>query len=247
MMSDHNWVHSTISHEKPAWPVKELSFRKLRNINHDKFEADIMSSALVTNSSSEIEAMAEQYQDTLSNLLDQHAPLTTKIIKVRNMVPWYNDEIKQAKRTRRQLESLTKFPCDHDRFKKQRKIVSQTLQSVKSNYYHTKITECGRDSKSLYSVMNSVLDRGSISSLPSICSVKEIVDSFSTFFTTKVQKIRDDLNHLASTGDFIVTDSCHLMTDHRLSTFKETTDAEIHLIIMRSASKSCSLESQQIC
>ena len=59
MMSDHNWVHSTIRHEKPAWPVKELSFRKLKNINHDKFGADIMSSALVTNSSSEIEAMAE--------------------------------------------------------------------------------------------------------------------------------------------------------------------------------------------
>ena len=80
-----------------------------------------MSSALVTNSSSEIEAMAEQYQDTLSNLLDQHAPLTTKTIKVRNMVPWYNDEIKQVKRTRRQLERrwrLTKLPCDHDRFKK---------------------------------------------------------------------------------------------------------------------------------
>ena len=119
-----------------------------------------MSSALVTNSSSEIEAMAEQYQDTLSNLVDQHAPLTTKTIKVRNMVPWYNDEIKQVKRTRRQPKRRwrpTKLPCDHDRFKKQRKLVSQTLQSVKSNYYHTKITECGRDSKSLYSVMNSLL------------------------------------------------------------------------------------------
>ena len=32
------------------------------------------------------------------------------------------------------------------------------------------------------------------------------------------------------------------MTNHRLSTFKETTDAEIHRIIMRSASKSCSLD-----
>ena len=90
--------------------------------------------------------------------------------------------------------------------------------------------------------MDSLLGRGSISSLPSMSSVKEIVDSFSTFFTTKVQKIRDDLDHLASTGDFIVTDPCHLMTNHRLSTFKETTDAEIHRIIMRSASKSCSLD-----
>ena len=52
MMSDHNWVHSTMSYEHPAWPVKELSFRKLRNINHHKFESDIMSSTLVTNSSS---------------------------------------------------------------------------------------------------------------------------------------------------------------------------------------------------
>ena len=197
-----------------------------------------MSSTLVTNSSSEIEAMAEQYQVILSNLLDQHAPLTTKTIKVRNMVPWYNDEIKHAKRTRRQLQRrwrLTKLPCDHDRFKKQRKLASQTLQSVKSNYYHTKIPECGRDSKSLYRVMNSLLGRGSIFSLPSMSSVKEIVDSFSTFFTTKVQKIRDDLDQLASTGDLIVTDPCHLMTNHRLSTFKETPDAEIHRIIMRSA------------
>ena len=58
-----------------------------------------------------------------------------------------------------------------------------------------------------------------------------------------MQALRDDLDHLASTGDFIVRDPCHLMTNHRLSTFKETTDAEIHRIIMRSASKSCSLDS----
>ena len=40
----------------------------------------------------------------LSSLLDKHAPLCKKTIKIRKRAPWYNSEIECDKRERRRLE-----------------------------------------------------------------------------------------------------------------------------------------------
>ena len=57
LMTDHNWVHFGISVLKPSWPTKELSYRKLLH-----------------------------KQDT-SIILDKHAPILTKAVRVRSTVP----------------------------------------------------------------------------------------------------------------------------------------------------------------
>ena len=67
-------------------------------------ENNIASSPLVVESADNIHALAEQYHDTLSSILDQHAPLITKTIRVRPNTPWFNEDIKQAKSERRRRE-----------------------------------------------------------------------------------------------------------------------------------------------
>ena len=49
-------------------------------------------------------ALVRRYNTTLSKVIDCHAPLKTKTVKVRPAVPWYNDDIKAAKRLRRKAE-----------------------------------------------------------------------------------------------------------------------------------------------
>ena len=51
-----------------------------------------------------LDAFVRRYHTTLSKVNDCHAPLTTKTVKNRPAVPWYNDEIKAVKRLTRKTE-----------------------------------------------------------------------------------------------------------------------------------------------
>jgi hypothetical protein len=44
------------------------------------------------------------YNKTLNSILDQYAPLKTKTVTKRPIVPWFNEQVKAAKRQRRKAE-----------------------------------------------------------------------------------------------------------------------------------------------
>ena len=66
-----------------------------------------------------------------------------------------------------------------------RRTVSQMLIIAKSRHFCDKIEECGRDSKLMFRTMYGLLGRGNISHMPKMDLIKEVVNSFSEFFTVK--------------------------------------------------------------
>ena len=62
IMTDHNWVHFTIDQAKPSWSKKQISFRKLRNIDHDQLKIDLFMSSL----------SAQNHVDTMDTLADDY-------------------------------------------------------------------------------------------------------------------------------------------------------------------------------
>ena len=163
------------------------SYRKLKNIDHKQKENNIASSALFVETADNIHALAEQYHDTLSSILDQHAPLITKTIRVRENTPWFNEEIQQAKGERRRGERKwrrrpRRLATDLIYLKEQRHRVCQMLDSANATFYHDKITACGQDSKSLFRLMDNVPERGHETHLPDMDSTTDIVNAFSNFF-----------------------------------------------------------------
>ena len=112
---------------------------------------------------------AQNHVDTVDTLADDYS------------VPWFSDDIAQAKRAWRQYERKwrrTRLQPDLDILKEKRKAVCHLLDSSKSNYYHQKITECGQDGRSL-KVMDGLLDRSQKSSLS---ATKNSTDSFCEYF-----------------------------------------------------------------
>ena len=65
---------------------------------------EISSSELCANTPDTLNELVLCYNSTLSSALDRHAPLITKTIPARPLVPWFNDEIKEARRLRRRAE-----------------------------------------------------------------------------------------------------------------------------------------------
>ncbi len=74
----------------------------------DVFRSDLSKSNLCENPPDSLDLLVEKYDATLSELIDKHAPLKTKKVVVRQMQPWFNQDIKVAKQLRRKLERKSK-------------------------------------------------------------------------------------------------------------------------------------------
>ena len=88
----------------PSLSVETVSYRKYKAINIQDFKADLAKSDLYTNHPNSLDELVSCYDKTLKATLDKHSPLLTKRVVVRPRVPWFNEEIREAKRGRRRAE-----------------------------------------------------------------------------------------------------------------------------------------------
>ena len=101
-------VHAILNVSKPSLPCKCVSYRKYRSINDEHFKEDISNSEMVFEPTSSVDGLVSQYNCTLKNLLDKHAPQKSCLVVECPMVPRYTDKISEAKCWKRKLEKQMK-------------------------------------------------------------------------------------------------------------------------------------------
>ena len=69
----------------------------------EKFQSDILSSDLLESPATTLDELCDQYDNILSGIIDDHAPLRTQNITIRPFTPWYNDEINEAKKAKKEI------------------------------------------------------------------------------------------------------------------------------------------------
>ena len=77
-----------------------------------------------------IDALSDCFNMTLTDILDKHAPLKTRITINRLKISWFNDDIKQLKHKCRRLEKKalkTDRSCDWNNYHKVRNQYSALL------------------------------------------------------------------------------------------------------------------------
>ena len=87
LLSDHFFVHSTISILKPKPQEVTVQFRKIKSINHRKFNEDLKVAFQRTESVEDLQDLVTSYNSALSSTLDTHAPLKTKMLKKAHKQP----------------------------------------------------------------------------------------------------------------------------------------------------------------
>ncbi|KAL8573533.1 hypothetical protein ACOMHN_047804 [Nucella lapillus] len=87
---------------KPRRRTREVTSRKLKDIDLDVFKADVTTSLSII--SPDAGDQAAQLNTCLGELLDLHAPLTTRRVTDRTSAPWMTLDIKAAKQERRRTE-----------------------------------------------------------------------------------------------------------------------------------------------
>ena len=135
--SDHCSVLFSINTSKPQLSRKEVSLRKTKAIDTTAFMEDLSASRLCRDPPSQPDELVDCYNTTLAELLDRYAPLKAKTVTVRPQVPWYSDEIREAKRERKRAERRwrsTGTTADLDSFKKHKNYVTHLLKEAKSAF-----------------------------------------------------------------------------------------------------------------
>ena len=98
---DHIAISCKLNVTRPAATKKTLLLRKFKDLNVNAFCEDIKASSLVTTPADTVDGLVKQYNTTLTELVDLHAPERSKTISLRPHAPWYTDSLRDAKRAKK--------------------------------------------------------------------------------------------------------------------------------------------------
>lgn len=238
--SDHFPVVFSINHGKAnsAPNTSTKSFRRINNIDIEQFCSDLENSTLIKSPSSDLVELVQQYNTTLSILLDKHAPLTTKTIKESN--PWFTSDLKKLKAACRRAER--KWRRTHSSVWKtvsnlQYKMYRAGIANAKQRYYSSAVANAV-NSKNLWKTVNGLLHRSPTHSLPSL-PAESLPKQFSSHFSEKITNLRSSItNESNSTPHF--PRPTH--SNDEFSVFTPATTGEITKVVLESPDKQCDLD-----
>jgi hypothetical protein len=197
-VSDHRLVSFAMQALSPGWPVCEVQTRPLKSIDPDAFLADIRELPLLVSPSDSLDGLVQQYNDGLRSVLDKHAPLRLKKVVLRPTVPWWSIEINREKRKVRRAERVwrkRKLAVFFEIYINRLAEFSTLLQRIKTEFFRGKVAELKGNRQALHQLIEGSLDcKRRAPVLPSQLDSKSLSAEFSNFFSSKVNKIRSDLD-----------------------------------------------------
>ena len=235
--SDHKAILMVLKFQRPQAQKKFIRGRKLCEINRDDFRSDIMSSSLQQYCSEDPSLLADKFCNLMRELLDKHAPERTILVSLRPSAPWFNDEVREAKRHRRRAERKwmkSRLEIHSQLYRNQCCSYNQLLMQSKSHYLTSTIEQC--DTKQLFRFVKKLTAPASEHILPDHSSDVQLANDFGQFFHQKVQGIVSSLG-----GDCNLADSSS-PCNYSFNGFDVVSEATVQRTIKESPSKSCRLD-----
>ena len=138
LLSDHSSLICDLTLDRPPLPKKKISFRKTKVVDVNLLCDELSTTLLCTDSPDALNDLVKCYNSTLSAALDRHAPLVTKFITVRPLVPWFSEDIRDSRRKRRRAERKwrrSRSVNDLLEFKKKRNFTTYLMNEARPKFY----------------------------------------------------------------------------------------------------------------
>ena len=103
-LSDHSAIYCSVNVGWPTAWKRLVTSHNLRALNSTDFQADIKGFVETAGDQCVDSGLLDVYDTGLHQVLDRHAPLTTRRVSDHASAPWMTDSIKAAKRKLRQAE-----------------------------------------------------------------------------------------------------------------------------------------------
>lgn len=213
-------INAEVRNEKTIW------FRKISMINSDVFQNNITDKLIISDCATFKENVS-MYNEVLMNQLNTLAPLKSKNIKIVPNAPWFDTEYENLRKLRRKAEKeyrRTGLQVHKENYRNLRKQTTDLAFLKKRKYYSDKIDNCPNN-KTLFSVINKLLDKNQELILPSGDNDKQLANSFAVFFTKKIENIRSKFQDVST-----LTYSNY--AGNKLTSFQCVTTDEIYQIVL---------------
>jgi len=202
--SDHCLALFTINISIP-----QLSRKKAIDIT--AFMEDLSASGLYQDPPSEPAKLIDCYNTTLAGLLDRHAPLKTKTVTVRPQVPWYSEEIREAKRARRRAERrwrTTRSVADLVLFKRQKHHVMH-LKEAKSAFQTDFISQNSDNQGKLFCAEKNLLVEKNSLCFSDYTDKSALANDIGKYFVQKISRLCEepDQGYVSNDQDYVMDDS----------------------------------------
>ena len=246
-ISDHAAVLCSIHSDKPSLTVRKVSYRKLKSVNVDSLNEDLATSELCQNPSDDLQELVTSYNDTLRAALDKHAPLITRTIVERPRVPWFSEEIREAKRQRRKAEKrwrVSRLDYDLAVFKEKRNATTRLMNKARREFYSNFIDENSGDQRKLFRASQRLFNRTVDDGLPPHLDSAAFTNDLGKYFVQKIVTIRRQLDtdpadsHLGTA----IPSPAAAKSAPSFPAFTMLSDNDVKLLIQNSALKSCPLD-----
>ena len=161
-------------------------FRKLRQINHQELRDDIIHELIP--STTQLAELVQNYDSTLKQLLDKHAPVKSKIVKRNHEQPWFNEHIKSEiilrwKKERQWESDNTEY--SFRAFYNQRRYVANLIRKYQKQHYREALLEHKYDAKAIFKITNKLLFKDESLPLPPEPNIKLLAENFNNFLYCK--------------------------------------------------------------
>ena len=240
-VSDHAMISMELLFPTPlSKPKRKIQFRNLKRINQAALSLDLQNISSHATSLQSATELVEYYNDSLSNLLNQHAPLKTRSVSFERSAPWYTNELRKMKTFGRVLERrfvASGLTVHKEAYREHQKEYAKSLSTSRSQFFSNIINNNPSNSKRLFTTINHLLKP---KSHPHSEATEEKCDEFMTFYKGKVNNIR---SHLSS---FLPPQARVEDPSHRrarpLSSFEEISQQKAEKIINKMKPTTCDLD-----
>lgn len=246
MITDHALVKTYLAVKKPTTVHKSRKIRKIQSIDIDKFKQDMAAKLSLTAITDSPDSLASSLSGCFESVINHHAPVVTKSIPQRSLVPWFNNDVRTAIIERRNKErKWRKNPSELTRlnFQTARNRTAHTIHVAKVNYYNESIEKSEGDQKKIFSIIDTLLHRKVDMQLP-LGPINETVNSFSSFFHQKIVKIRNKIKESIKpcSTPTMHEEATGTSTGCQLDSFTPVQNEDVTKLINASKSVSCDLD-----
>ena len=243
LLSDHNCILFDSDFGLRQTQKQKIKYRKTKEINKVLFRQDIQSKLSFNRSHKTsidyLDSLVKKYNSSIQ-VLDKHAPEITRIVTVRKPTPWTNVEIKKLKVEKRKAEKRwkkTRLVSDYDLYKGKRNRFNILLNDIKAKDLSSKIQANKNNSKAMFKVINTSLNRKQPSPLPAHDDDTALANEFIKFFDDKITTLKKKFTH----SNTRYHDKC-VFQGTKFTEFKPVTEPDIRKLINAMPNKHCRLD-----
>ena len=218
-----------------------ITTRKLKNIDMVVFRNGIKTIINdVRSSDAGFEESYNKFKVPAEALLNTLAPeVTMKVKSKKNAPKWIDEEYKKERAERRKLErkwKKSKSDEDREQYVQKRNLCAKLSLTKQEKYFSSIIESSNNQQKTLFKVVNEVLDKKAERILPAHTDPVELANKFNQYYIEKIDKLRKSIPTTSSEVD----DEKNLFRGVKLESFAPTTPEEVRKLIKEHGVKTSS-------